>query len=33
MTESSVRSFQIERGLPVNGVVGRETWEALLEEI
>ena len=33
LTESAVRDFQTERGLSIDGIVGRETWEALLEEI
>ncbi|MBE6538610.1 MAG: spore cortex-lytic protein [Ruminococcaceae bacterium] len=30
-TESAVRAFQEQQGLPVDGVVGRETWNALTE--
>ena len=30
-TERSVRAFQEERGLRVDGVVGRQTWSALVE--
>jgi immune inhibitor A len=33
LTESAVRHFQTERGLAIDGIVGRQTWEALLEEI
>ncbi len=29
-TESAVETFQANRGLKVDGVVGKETWEALL---
>lgn len=29
-TEAAVKTFQANRGLEVDGVVGRETWEALL---
>lgn len=28
-TEAAVRAFQVSRGLPVNGVVGLQTWDAL----
>ncbi|MPY44767.1 peptidoglycan-binding protein, partial [Streptomyces phyllanthi] len=28
-TESAVRSFQADKGLAVDGIVGRETWVAL----
>ena len=30
-TEHAVRSFQRGQGLPANGVVGPETWQALME--
>jgi peptidoglycan hydrolase-like protein with peptidoglycan-binding domain len=30
VTESAVRAFQADAGLVVDGVVGRETWQALL---
>jgi peptidoglycan hydrolase-like protein with peptidoglycan-binding domain len=30
VTESAVRSFQSDAGLIVDGVVGRETWQALV---
>ena len=29
-TDAAVRSFQKERGLAVDGIVGNETWSALL---
>ncbi|WP_436520481.1 peptidoglycan-binding domain-containing protein [Actinoplanes sp. HUAS TT8] len=29
-TESAVRAFQAEAGLAADGVVGRETWQALV---
>lgn len=28
-TESAVRSFQSDKGLDADGIVGRETWAAL----
>ena len=31
LTESAVRAFQDRRGLRVDGVVGRQTWSALVE--
>jgi hypothetical protein len=31
LTAAAVRSFQLSRGLPVDGRVGTETWPALLE--
>ncbi|QBI20011.1 N-acetylmuramoyl-L-alanine amidase [Egibacter rhizosphaerae] len=30
-TLAAVRAFQRRRGLPANGVIGQETWEALVE--
>jgi peptidoglycan hydrolase-like protein with peptidoglycan-binding domain len=30
MTRSAVREFQDERGMRANGVIGQETWRALL---
>lgn len=32
-TESAVRAFQENKELPANGVVGNETWEALIVEL
>src|SRR5665811_661604 len=30
-TEAAVTSFQLDRGLPADGIVGQDTWRALYE--
>ena len=32
-TERAVRTFQSENGLVVDGIVGRNTWQALLNSV